>query len=100
MCCSLFPYTTLFRSDVVGKGEAVIVDTWWQTENGGFLGTGMPALHPMKPGSCGPAALGIFPKILDENGDEVAAGRGRAGSICCSKPRPGDIPKICGVPLS
>ena len=24
--------------DIVGKGEAVIVDTWWQTENGGFLG--------------------------------------------------------------
>ena len=23
--------------NVVGKGEAVIVDTWWQTENGGFL---------------------------------------------------------------
>src|SRR3990172_2171849 len=25
--------------EVVGKGEAVIVDTWWQTENGGFLGS-------------------------------------------------------------
>ena len=24
--------------DVVGKGEAAITDTWWQTENGGFLG--------------------------------------------------------------
>ncbi len=23
--------------EVVGKGEAIIVDTWWQTENGGFL---------------------------------------------------------------
>ena len=23
--------------EVVGKGEAVIVDTWWQTENGGFF---------------------------------------------------------------
>jgi acetyl-CoA synthetase len=37
--------------DVVGKGEAVIVDTWWQTENGGFLCRMVPALHPMKPGS-------------------------------------------------
>src|SRR5260221_9200722 len=35
--------------DVVGKGEAVIVDTWWQTENGGFLCSTVPALHPMKP---------------------------------------------------
>ena len=58
--------------DVVGKGEAVIVDTWWQTENGGFLGSTLPALNPMKPGSCGPAALGIFPEILDEDGEVVA----------------------------
>ena len=30
--------------EVVGKGEAVIVDTWWQTENGGFLGATLPAV--------------------------------------------------------
>ena len=48
---------------VVGKGKAVIVDTWWQTENGGFLGSTLPAMNPMKPGSCGPAVLGIFPVI-------------------------------------
>jgi len=33
--------------------EAVIVDTWWQTETGGFLITTKPALDPMKPGSAG-----------------------------------------------
>jgi acetyl-CoA synthetase len=41
---------------VVSKGKAVIVNTWWQTENGGFLGSTMPALQPMKPGSCGPVS--------------------------------------------
>ena len=35
----------------VGKGEAAITDTWWQTENGGFLGSTLPALEPMKPGA-------------------------------------------------
>ena len=30
--------------DTVGKREAVIVDTWWQTENGGFLCSTKPAL--------------------------------------------------------
>ncbi len=40
--------------DDVGKGEAAIVDTWWQTENGGFLCSTVPALSPMKPGSAGP----------------------------------------------
>jgi len=50
--------------EVVGKGEAVIVDTWWQTETGGFLITTKPALDLMKPGSAGPAALGIYPGDL------------------------------------
>ncbi len=51
--------------DVVGKGEAVIVDTWWQTENGGFLCSTVPALHPMKPGSAGPGVPGIHPIIYE-----------------------------------
>ena len=82
----------------VGKGEAVVVDTWWQTENGGFLGSTMPALHPMKPGSCGPAVLGIYPEILDENGDEVEAGSGKAGNICIRAPWPGIFQTIWGDP--
>ena len=39
--------------NVIGKREAVITDTWWQTETGGFLCTTLPALQPMKPGSAG-----------------------------------------------
>jgi acetyl-CoA synthetase len=84
--------------DVVGKGKAVIVDTWWQTENGGFLGSTLPALNPMKPGSCGPAALGILAAIYDEEGQEVAAGSGRAGNICIRNPWPGIFQTIWGDP--
>jgi acetyl-CoA synthetase len=82
--------------DVVGKGEAAIVDTWWQTENGGFLGGTLPALEPMKPGSCGPGVLGIYPTILDEDGNEVEAGSGRAGNICIRNPWPGIFQTIWG----
>jgi acetyl-CoA synthetase len=46
-------------------------------------------LDPMKPGSAGPPLPGIFPVILDENGDEVPAGSGRAGNICIKNPWPG-----------
>src|ERR1700678_3891675 len=53
----------------VGKDEAVIVDTWWQTETGGFIGTGLPALFALKPGSCGPAAPGIYLAILEAKGE-------------------------------
>jgi len=84
--------------DVIGKGEAVIVDTWWQTENGGFLGSVLPGLQPMKPGSCGPGVLGIFPVIYDENGEEVKAGSGRAGNICIRNPWPGIFQTIWGQP--
>jgi acetyl-CoA synthetase len=82
----------------VGKGEAVIVDTWWQTETGGFLGSTLPALNPMKPGSCGPAALGIYPVIYDEDSNEVAAGSGRAGNICIRNPWPGIFEGVWGQP--
>jgi acetyl-CoA synthetase len=84
--------------DVAGKGEAVVVDTWWQTENGGFLGSTLPALQPMKPGSCGPGVLGVYPVIYDEDGNVVEAGSGRAGNICIRNPWPGIFQTIWGQP--
>ncbi|NOY56055.1 MAG: acetate--CoA ligase [Actinobacteria bacterium] len=84
--------------DVVGKGEAVIVDTWWQTENGGFLGSTLPALQPMKPGSCGPGVLGIYPVIYDDDDNEVEAGSDRAGNICIRNPWPGIFQTIWRQP--
>ncbi len=82
----------------VGKGEAVIVDTWWQTENGGFLCSTVPAIDPMKPGSAGPGVPGIYPIIYDENSKEVPAGSGRAGNICIRNPWPGIMQTIWGDP--
>ena len=84
--------------EVVGKREAAIVDTWWQTETGGFLCTTKPALEPMKPGSAGPPALGIYPVIWDENREEVKAGSGKAGNICIRNPWPGIMQTIWGDP--
>jgi acetyl-CoA synthetase len=75
--------------DVVGKGEAVIVDTWWQTETGGFLASVLPGLQPMKPGSAGPGVLGVYPIIYDEEGKDVPGGSGKAGNICIRNPWPG-----------
>jgi acetyl-CoA synthetase len=80
----------------VGKDEAVIVDTWWQTETGGFLGSSLPALKPMKPGSCGPAVIGIYPAIYDEDGAEIPDGR--AGNIVIRNPWPGIMQTVWGQP--
>ncbi len=78
----------------VGKGEAVIVDTWWQTENGGFLCSTKPALDVMKPGSAGPGVPGIYPVIYDEDANEIKAGSGKAGNICIKNPWPGIMQTI------
>jgi acetyl-CoA synthetase len=82
----------------VGKGEAAITDTWWLTETGGFLGSTLPALEKMKPGSCGPGVLGIYLVIYDENGEEVPKGSGKAGNICVRNPWPGLMQTIWGDP--
>jgi acetyl-CoA synthetase len=80
----------------VGKGKAAIVDTWWQTENGGFLCSTIPAIKPMKPGSAGPGMPGIHPIIYDDTGNVVPAGAGRAGNICIQNPWPGMFQTIWG----
>ena len=82
--------------EVVGKGEAAITDTWWLTETGGFLGSTLPGLEPMKPGSCGPGVLGIYPIIYDEEGNVIERGSGTAGRICIRNPWPGIMQTIWG----
>jgi acetyl-CoA synthetase len=84
--------------DVVGKGEACITDTWWQTETGGIMCSTLPALQPMKPGSAGGGMPGIYPIIYDENGNEIKKGERRAGNICIRNPWPGIMQTIWGDP--
>ena len=82
----------------VGKGKAAITDTWWLTETGGFLGSTLPGLQAMKPGSCGPGVLGIQLVVYDENGNEIPKGSGKAGNICVRNPWPGLMQTIWGDP--
>ncbi len=80
----------------VGQGKAAIVDTWWQTETGGFLCSTLPAIKPMKPGSAGPGMPGIHPIIYDDEGNVVPRGAGKAGNICIQNPWPGGFQTIWG----
>ena len=50
----------------------------------------------MKPGSCGPGVLGVYPVIYDEDGNEVPAGK--AGNICIRNPWPGTFQTVWGDP--
>ncbi|MDG6914108.1 MAG: acetate--CoA ligase [Nitrososphaerota archaeon] len=92
------PETWKWFHEVVGKNEAVITDTWWQTETGGFLCSTLPALNPMKPGSAGPGLPGIYPVILDEEGAAIPPGENRAGNLCIRNPWPGIMQTIWGDP--
>ncbi len=89
------PEVWKWYESAVGKKEAIIVDTWWQTETGGFLCSTVPGLKPMKPGSAGPGVPGIHPFILDDMGQEITE-TGIAGNICIQNPWPGMFQTIWG----
>ncbi len=89
------PEVWKWYESAVGKGEAIIVDTWWQTETGGFLCSTVPGLNPMKPGSAGPGVPGIHPFILDDDGNEITES-GIAGNICIQNPWPGMLQTVWG----
>ncbi|MEL6660226.1 MAG: acetate--CoA ligase [Bacteroidota bacterium] len=57
--------------DVVGKGNSPIVDTWWQTETGGIMISGLGKHSPMKPTFAGYPLPGIQPCLVDKDGNEI-----------------------------
>jgi acetyl-CoA synthetase len=70
----------------VGKEKCPIMDTWWQTETGGYLISPLP-VTPLKPGSATIPFFGVVPKILRENGSECGTDEG--GSLIITQPWPG-----------
>lgn len=58
----------------VGHGKSKIVDTWWQTENGGHMLVTLPGL-PQKRGVAGLPFFGIDAAVVDEDGNTLPAGK-------------------------
>ncbi len=66
------PEAWKWYNEIVGKGRAPIVDTWWQTETGGHLLTPLPGAIATKPGSATTPFFGVEPVILDpQTGEEI-----------------------------
>ena len=82
--------------EAVGKGEAVIVDTWWQTETGGFLGTTLPAHRPDEAGQLRPRGARHLPGDPRRERQRGPAGSGKAGNICHPQPVAGRLPDDLG----
>ena len=77
-------------NEKIGKGKAPIVDTWWQTENGGILISPIAGITPTIPSYAMLPLPGIQPVLVDENGKELE-GNGVSGNLCIKFPWPGMI---------
>ena len=81
---------------VVGESRCPIVDTWWQTETGGFMITPLPGATALKPGSATRPFFGVQPALVDADGQEI---EGEAeGNLVIKDSWPGQMRTIWGDP--
>lgn len=78
----------------VGNKKCPIVDTWWQTETGSILISGLAGFSDQKPGSACKPFFGVLPVLLDENGKEIN-GPG-SGNLAIKKSWPSQIRTVFG----
>lgn len=90
------PEAWMWYHNYVGKRKLPIVDTWWQTETGGFLITPLPGAMTLKPGSANRPFPGVVPAVLNEKGEYAGVNEG--GYLVIEKPWPGMIRGTYGDP--
>ena len=79
---------------VVGEGRCPIVDTWWQTETGAAMITGMPGAIAMKPGSASLPMFGVVPQLVDGDGRVLEGAT--EGNLCIAQSWPGQMRTVWG----
>ncbi len=55
----------------IGKGKCPIIDTWWQTETGGFMISPIANVTKLKPAFASFPLPGVQLAIMDEKGNEL-----------------------------
>jgi acetyl-CoA synthetase len=88
------PEAWLWYWRVVGDERCPVVDTWWQTENGGILISPFPGATPMKPGSATRPLPGIKPLLLDA--EQNVLGPVASGNLCLASAWPGLMRTVWG----
>lgn len=75
----------------IGKGKCPVVDTWWQTENGGIMISNLAGITPSRPGWATLPLPGIQPVLVDEKGNEIPPAESglSSGNLCIKFPWPG-----------
>ena len=80
---------------VIGGGRCPIMDTWWQTETGGFMISPVPSAT-LKPGSATRPLPGVEVDVVDEEGKSCAANQD--GYLVIKRPWPGMLRTVYGDP--
>ncbi|MHC4364302.1 MAG: acetate--CoA ligase [Planctomycetota bacterium] len=88
------PEAWMWYYEKIGRNRCPIVDTWWQTETGGFMITPSPGTHTLKPGSANKPFFGVDPVVLRDNGTQCDVNEG--GKLCIRKPWPGMMRTMWG----
>jgi acetyl-CoA synthetase len=90
------PEAWMWYRSVIGKNRCPIVDTWWQTETGAMMIAPLPGATPTRPGSATLPLPGIFPEVVDRDGNPVGANEG--GFLVINKPWPSMLRTVYGDP--
>ncbi|MCZ8154862.1 MAG: acetate--CoA ligase [Leptospira sp.] len=80
----------------IGKSRCPIVDTWWQTETGSIMISGIPGAIPQKPGSASLPFYGIKPVLVDNDGKEIKEKGFISGNLCIASPWPSMMRGVYG----
>jgi acetyl-CoA synthetase len=90
------PEAWIWYNEHIGAKRCPIVDTWWQTETGAIMITPLPGGVTTKPGSATFGFPGIFPDIVNDDGESVPLGGG--GYLVIKHPWPAMLRTIYGDP--
>jgi acetyl-CoA synthetase len=88
------PEAWMWYHEKVGRERCPIVDTWWQTETGGFMITPLPGAMTLKPGSASRPFFGVDTVVLRD--DRSECDRNEGGKLCIRKPWPGMMRTMWG----
>jgi acetyl-CoA synthetase len=79
----------------IGKEKCPIIDTWWQTETGGFMISPIANVTKLKPAHATLPLPGVQPAVMDENGKELTT-NGVEGRLTIKFPWPSMARTIYG----
>jgi len=90
------PEAWVWFHEQIGRSQAPIVDTWWQSETGAAIMAPLPGVSTLKPGSALRALPGLRTLVVDDDGEQVP--RGAGGYLVIDGAYPGMARTVWGDP--